>query len=230
MFASRRLLFLIIATLACWFCGVSNGALPGNSFVDAVHLERFDGEQLSTAGGSAEANAGSSTDTADFDTLAEYRLQAESRVVINELHVDPDVKTELVEFVELCNPTSSEVDLTGWQFTSGISYTFPAGAKMPAGGYIIVAQDPNHIHAKWSSGRFGIRANLVFGPYGGKLDNEGDRIVLVDADGLVVDEVEYRLGFPWPTVGDAVPAEQPGTGRSMQLTNPLFDNDLGSLR
>ena len=43
----------------------------------------------------------------------------------------------------------------------------------------------------------------------------------------MVDEVEYQLGFPWPTVGDPIPADQPGAGCSMQLTNPLFDNDLG---
>ncbi|RPJ39443.1 MAG: lamin tail domain-containing protein [Planctomycetaceae bacterium] len=159
----------------------------------------------------------------DFD----IRISNFPQVVINELHVDPDVKTELVEFVEMHNPGTSELDLSGWRFTSGILDAFPSGAKIAAGEYVIVAQDPSHIHAKWSEGRFPIPAGLVFGPYAGKLDNEGDRIVLCDAQGQVIDEVEYQLGFPWPTVGDPVPADQPGAGCSMQLTSPLFDNDLG---
>jgi hypothetical protein len=71
----------------------------------------------------------------------------------------------------------------------------------------------------------------VFGPFAGKLANEGERVVLCDADGTIVDEVDYRLGFPWPTVGDPVSESQPGTGRSMQLINPMLDNDLaGSWR
>ncbi len=38
--------------------------------------------------------------------------------------------------------------------------------------------------------------------------------------GRVVDEVDYQLGFPWPTVGDPVPAGAPGNGPSLQLVNP----------
>ncbi|MCX5644687.1 MAG: lamin tail domain-containing protein [Phycisphaerae bacterium] len=153
--------------------------------------------------------------------------QAESVVVINELHVDPDVKTELVEFIELYNAGAAEVDLAGWQFTEGVLYTFPAGTKLPAGKYIIVAQSPAGIKAKWNVGRVVIPENLICGPWTGGLSNEGERVVLRDAAGAVADEVEYQMGFPWPTVGDPVPNTQPGTGCSMQLVNPAFDNDLG---
>ena len=151
----------------------------------------------------------------------------QAEVIINELHIDPDVKTERVEFVELHNTGASDVDLSGWHFSDGVLYTFPEGSALRAGGYIIVAQDPAQIHAKWSSGRWGISRQLVFGPYGGKLRNEGERIVLCHAAGQIIDEVEYQLGFPWPTVGDPVSENQPGTGSSMQLVNPIFDNDLG---
>jgi len=57
-------------------------------------------------------------------------------VVINEIHYDPDVKTELVEFVELYNFGSTDVNLAGWYFSDGISYRFEAGAILPAGGYV----------------------------------------------------------------------------------------------
>jgi len=158
-------------------------------------------------------------DTADFG------------VVINEIHYDPDVKTELVEFIELHNTSADDIDLSGWYFSRGISYRFGAGATLPAGGYIIVAQNPFHIQAKWSSGRIAVPAHLVFGPYEGKLGNDGENIRLCNAEGDQIDQVDYQLGFPWPTVGDAVPDDQPGNGSSIQLVNPFIDNDLaGSWR
>jgi len=157
--------------------------------------------------------------------------QALPPVVINELHTNPDVDTELVEFVELHNAGASDVDLSGWQLSEGVFYTFPQGVVLRGGDSLIVAQDPVHILAKWSSGRAGLPASVVFGPYGGKLSNEGEHIILRDADGAIVDEVDYQLGFPWPTVGDALQADRPGSGASMQLVDPMLDNDLaGSWR
>ena len=54
------------------------------------------------------------------------QVQAKAFVVINELHTDPDVKTELVEFIELHNYGSEAVDISGWSLTDGVFYTFPA--------------------------------------------------------------------------------------------------------
>jgi len=105
--------------------------------------------------------------TARAGDWADIGVAAGPVVIINELHVNPDIKTELVEFVELHNPGTAEVDLAGWQFTQGIFYTFPAGAVLPAGGFVIVAQNPDRIRAKWGMGRFPLSSGLVFGPYGG---------------------------------------------------------------
>ena len=38
-------------------------------------------------------------------------------VVINEIHYDPEPKTELVEFVELLNTGTEVVSLANWSFT-----------------------------------------------------------------------------------------------------------------
>jgi hypothetical protein len=145
-------------------------------------------------------------------------------VVINELHTNPDVKTQLVEFVELHNYGTTAVDLSGWSFIEGVFYTFPAGATLPAGGYVVVAENPEQLGAKFGTERVGLPGSLVFGPYGGALAGDGERVVLRDAAGRIVDEVDYQLGFPWPTVGDST---APGQGASLQLVNPRFDNNLG---
>jgi len=135
-----------------------------------------------------------------------------AEVVINEIHSDPDVKTELVEYVELHNTSGQAVDLSGWYFSDGIFYTFDEGATLPAGGYVIVCQSPSDIHTKWNSRAFHLSEHVVFGAYGGKLNNDGERIVLCNADGAVMDEVDYQLGFPWPTVGDPCPKAYPAPG------------------
>ena len=54
-------------------------------------------------------------------------IPADYSVVINEIHYDPDVKTELIEFVELHNTAAEDIDLSGWYFRRGISYRFDAG-------------------------------------------------------------------------------------------------------
>jgi hypothetical protein len=155
----------------------------------------------------------------------------QSAVIINEIHYNPYVKTELVEFVELYNAGATDIDISGWYFSNGISYKFEQGTILSADGYLIVAQSPDHILAKWSVIMGGIQSSLVFGPFEGKLKNEGERIELCDTDGQTIDEVDYQLGFPWPTVGDPVPKDEPGSGHSIQLVNPSIDNDLaGSWR
>jgi hypothetical protein len=58
------------------------------------------------------------------------------------------------------------------------------------------------------------------GPWTGKLSNEGERIRLRTALGVLEDEVDYRAGFPWPTAPF-------GTGASMELIHPGLDNDVG---
>ena len=141
-------------------------------------------------------------------------LQAtgQGNVVINEIHYDPDIKTEPVEFVELYNAGAELVDLSGWRFSAGVTFAFPPNTVLPAGGYLVVAQNPTALQAK-----FGVHA---LGPWEGRLANEGETITLRNGANEVVDQVTYRRGFPWPTVGDP-------PGYSIELVNPAFDNDLG---
>jgi hypothetical protein len=135
-----------------------------------------------------------------------------AQISINEIHFDPDNKTERVEFIELFNAGSTAVNLGGWRFSDGVNYTFPAGTMITAGGYMVVGESPSALASK-----FGVTA---LGPWVGSLANQGERITLRDATGAQVDTVDYGLGFPWPTVGDP-------PGYSIELIHPGLDNDLG---
>ena len=200
--------------------------LSGDCQVDMDDLVMFAEYWLDPAGSLADFTGNDGVNTSDFAMLAENWLVEEYPVIINEIHYNPDLAQELVEFVELHNISDIAVDISGWQFTNGITYTFPAGTTIAAGGYLVVAEDPTPAYVDVTiTGKYGTSLSLVKGPFTGNLSNEGETITLSDALGNTVDKVEYQLGFPWPTVGDAITTL--GTGASIQLVNPAFDNDLG---
>ncbi|UCG47251.1 MAG: lamin tail domain-containing protein [Phycisphaerales bacterium] len=219
--------------LACAFLGglaageCPKGDINGDCDVDFGDIALLASDWLTSGEGPADLTGNQQVEMRDFTRLAEDWHKP--TVVINELHVDPDVKTERIEYVELHNPGKRNVDISGWYFSDGISFTFPQGTTLWAGGYVIVTKDPNDIDDKWNGGKKPlVPMYFVHGPFEGGLDNDGERVRLRNADGDEVDEVDYQLGFPWPTVGDPVPPSAVGSGHSMQLINPLIDNDLGA--
>jgi hypothetical protein len=134
-------------------------------------------------------------------------------VVINEIHYDPPDNTVPLEFVELHNPGTAPVDISGWRLEDAVQCTLPPGSVMAAGGYFVVAGNAAAYQAA-----FGLAPGAVFT---GGLSSDGERVVLRRSDAGVEDEVSYGVGFPWPTAAR-------GTGSSMELINPGLDNDLGA--
>ncbi len=156
--------------------------------------------------------------------------------VINEIHFHPleidHVEPVAEEFIELYNPTGSAIDLAGYRFSRGISYTFPEQAEIGADGYVIIAADPAVFLDKHEN----VDASYVYGPWEGKLSNSGERIRLDDSAGEAVDTVHYYdqgdwadrrefvdenvAGWEWQSRAD-------GGGRSLELLAPHMPNDTG---
>jgi hypothetical protein len=143
---------------------------------------------------------------------------ATGAVIINEIHYNPDVKTDPVEFVELYNNGTNPVNLAGWTLSAGagLNYVFPA-TNLAAGGYLVVAQNPAALQTKYAFTR-------ALGPFNTNLSSAlskyGDKIQLRTPADELHNEVEFQLGFPWPTVGDP-------PGYSIELIHPSLDNTLG---
>ena len=133
--------------------------------------------------------------------------------MINEFHPKPDDGQKLEEFVELHNPGDVDLDISGWMLSDAVSFTMPEGTILPAGGYVVVAMNPTALQT-----RYGVTA---LGPWSGKLNSSGEEIVLEDALGTEMDSVDYKFGFPWPSLID-------GEGPSAELLNPGLENDKGS--
>lgn len=135
-------------------------------------------------------------------------------LVINEIHYDPAHPADLTEFIEIYNAGSNAVDLGGYFLAEGVQFRFPAGILLDRDAYLVVAENPAALtHA------FGSIERLV-GPFDGRLDNDGETLILCDASSNLVDRVTYRQGFPWPTAAG-------GDISSIELMHPDLDNDLG---
>jgi len=135
-------------------------------------------------------------------------------VVINEIHYDPFDKTSPSEFIELYNSGTGTVDLSGCCFSAGVDFTFESSTELASDAYLVVAQDSNEFARVFGFAPAGQWLT------GNKLQNDGETVRLRDANGDEIDEVDYGLGFPWPTATQ-------GDGPSMELINPAIDNDLG---
>jgi len=205
------------------------GDLNWDCKVDAADLDKLAELWLDDAGSMADLIGTDGVNGADLAVLGNNWLtQVTSDVVINEIHHNPDIKTELVEFVELYNTGPADVDISGWHFCDGISYEFPQGTILRAGEYVVIAEDPGlAVNPTTIADKYGVDPALLYGFFVGTLSNEGEKIELCDALGRQVDQVDYKLGFPWPIVGDPVPESLPGNGHSMQLIHHKLDNDLG---
>lgn len=135
-------------------------------------------------------------------------------IVINEIMYAPPSDHRQGEFIELHNRGATAVDLSGWSFDSGITYVIPAGTSVASGARLVVAQDAAFISANYPGA-------TVIGNYGGTLSNSGELIRLLDATGNLADEVDYQTGGDWPRSADSL-------GSSLELINPMMDNDRGT--
>jgi len=108
-----------------------------------------------------------------------------------------------------------------------VNYTFPANFVLSAGNYLLLVNfDPATNAATLAAfrGKYGVSTDVpLFGPYGGKLANDGESIELLKPDppqvpphpdaGFVpfvrVERISYSDSTPWPTNAD-------GGGKSLQ--------------
>ena len=155
---------------------------------------------------------------------------ARSDLVINEIMFNPISGDSDDEFVEIYNRGTNTVNLAGWKLGDGISFTFPTGASIASGGYVVVAKNAANLLAHYPGTLSG--AN-TYGDYGGTLANGGERITLSRPEEIittnlslvvsttrldvVVNEVTYGDGGRWSTWAD-------GGGSSLELIDPDSDN------
>lgn len=116
---------------------------------------------------------------------------------------------ELFEFVEIRNNSAGAVNLAGVRFGSGIVYTFEALA-LEGGGHVVLARDEDAFKVRYPGvPRTGI--------YGGNLENSGEELTLLLANGDVAASLSYNASGRWPDRAD-------GGGSSLELIDASGDS------
>lgn len=114
------------------------------------------------------------------------------------------------EFLEITNLERLAVDLSGFS-TRGITFTFPAGTLLPAGGRLVLVRDPEAFARRHSGVAIG-------GVYSGRLDDAGERLQLLDPAGETVIDLRYDDEGFWPLSAD-------GRGHSLVPWQPEAAGD-----
>ncbi|HUS34207.1 MAG TPA: lamin tail domain-containing protein [Verrucomicrobiae bacterium] len=157
----------------------------------------------------------------DDPTLFTYRPERESigpsnrrtGVIFSEVMYHSKARGDgrSMDFVEIYNGEAIFMDLTGWTISGGIDYAFPAGFKLAAGQFVVIAADPDAIEST-----YGISG--VLGPYQRVLSDTEDTLTLRNQSGAVRGEVTYSNQIPWPAAAD-------GTGHSLVITRPSYGEE-----
>jgi hypothetical protein len=125
--------------------------------------------------------------------------------------VFPDSKD--LEFIEIKNTGSATVSLTGVYFSgTGFVYSFPPGLNIEPDESKIIAGNAEVFRAKYGF--------LPAGQFARSLSNKGEKLVLSDGFGNVIDIVEYSDLPPWPDASF--------NGYYLKLIDPLADNNIAT--
>src|SRR5437773_3554197 len=120
---------------------------------------------------------------------------ADSVVAFNEIMYHPDAGNSTLEWVELYNEMSVDIELSNWRIEGGIEFRFPTNTILAAGNYLVVAADPAALQTARG-------VTNVFGPFTKHLSNSGDTLRLRNHNGRMMDELSYGDGDPWPVASD----------------------------
>ena len=138
-------------------------------------------------------------------------------LVITKIHYNPQETVEFpesddLEFIEIKNTGSTIVALTGVYLVKlGVSYQFPQNATIAAGESLYLVGDATTFQNK-----YGI---IPFDTFTRDLSNKSQNLVLSDAFGNLIDQVEYSDKEPWPESAD-------GDGFYLELIDVNLDNSL----
>jgi len=151
-------------------------------------------------------------------------------LVINEIMYQSASGDPAEEFIELYNPSTPSVDLTGWRLAGGVDFSLPS-VSLAMGEYLVIAAD---------TGKFATLYPTVtgtVGPWTGQLSDAGEDILLLDDTDAEIDAVHYAnsgdwaLRMPGPTdnghEGWIWAADHAGGGKSVELRQAAMSNESG---
>lgn len=134
-------------------------------------------------------------------------------LIVSEINYHPPVGQEGREFIELLNLSSETIELGRARFTEGIDFTFPPNTNLLPGRRIVIVRD----RAAFAPSEQLVIAGVFENGTG--LANGGERIAMVDFEGVPILDFTYGDRSPWTRLPD-------GGGPSLTLRRPDLSTDL----
>jgi len=126
------------------------------------------------------------------DDFLNNTVAASSCIVINEVMYDPEATPDGdYEWIELYNMCNETIDLVGWKISDNSSADEIPLITITPYGFVVIAAKAVFLddYPDYYSGN----SSVVFinGSIGSGLNNDGDRVSLMNNSGFVVDEISY---------------------------------------
>jgi len=136
--------------------------------------------------------------------------------VINEINYNSSPTLDTKDWIEIVNNCQTTIDLEGWLISDtgpDSGFFFPSYILAP-NEYLVICRDLDAFRSFYPDRQNSI-GDMPFG-----LSSSGDIIRLYDDEGFLMDAVDYYVYSPWPDNAN-------GTGASIELNNPSYDNTKG---
>jgi hypothetical protein len=139
-------------------------------------------------------------------------------VLISEVIYNPAEGS--AEWVELFNNSETALELEGWTLSDNFGTDLVPSLSLFPGGFVLVAANQTAIPANFA----GLAVLLADGRFGNGLANTGDRVILRDGTGDVIDAMSY--GSDTSILNPACPIVP--RGHSLERRPSSLDSDQAS--
>ena len=135
-----------------------------------------------------------------------YDSDDHQNLIINEIHYNP-AEGESFEFIELVNAGTESLNLLDYKISGSVTHNF--------GSYVL--QSSEYLVLAKSSSNYSSIGNNVIEWEDGNLPNNYGVVEILDAEGNLIDRVDYENKYWWPSKPD-------GSGPSLELHEQKLEN------
>ena len=132
---------------------------------------------------------------------AVYTVLPTARLIITEIHYHPqddNLGEDLdIEFIEIRNVGDADAQLNGIHFSDGIEFAFSEGDNLAVGDFLVLVSNATAFTQHYPEVD-------IWGQYGERLANDGERISISDLGHNIIHSVNYNDAGGWPERADGL--------------------------
>ena len=136
-------------------------------------------------------NAGSYNISGSYSALIPNAQPANPAINFGSFEYNPASGNQDEEYIQLLNPNSYAVDISGWKLTGGVEHIFLPGTVIVAGGSLYVCPNVAAFRAR-AAYPTGGRGLFVQGNYRRHLSNWGETVNLFTEKDYLIDTMTYN--------------------------------------